>query len=197
MYSLSVNEKKKSKSKPKKEILQLYSSKDVVAKLCSASAHNDLIKEHNKIIEDCILEITNLYEDYRNNFLYRRQKIDFLIGEFNFYDARELLAKQNLELKEFSKRTREKQILKSFSIKHKLLKEKNRKLFEESGIFEFIRYFNQKYIGFLNDISEKALKFKSEILDRKLFLIKNQRALYSFLSMNFGEDIYQIIILLK
>ena len=137
--------KKKSKSKPKKEILQLYSAKDVVAKLCSASALNDIIKEHNKIIEDCIVKITNLYEDYRNNFLYRTQKIDFLIKESSLDEAGELLRQQNLELIEYSKRNEEQQILEYFSTKHKLLKEKNRKQFEESGIDEFIKYSNQKH----------------------------------------------------
>lgn len=168
--------KKKSKSKPKKEILQLYSAKDVVAKLCSASALNDIIKEHNKIIEDCIVKITNLYEDYRNNFLYRTQKIDFLIKESILDEAGELLEEQNLELREYSKRTEEQQILESFSTKHKLLKEKNRKQFEESGVDEFIKYSNQKYIEYLNDISDKALDFKSKIVDRKLSLIKLRKS---------------------
>jgi hypothetical protein len=180
--------KKKSKSKPKKEILQLYSAKDVVAKLCSASAFNDIIKEHNKIIEDCIVKITNLYEDYRNNFLYRTQKIDFLIKESSLDEAGELLEEQNLELREYSKRNEEQQILESFSTKHKLLKEKNRKLFKESGIFDFIKYSNQKYIEYLNDISDKALDFESEIIHRKLFLIKDQKSPTDSLEHDLWEE---------
>ena len=166
--------KKKSKSKPKKEILQLHSAKDVVANLCSASADNDLIKEHNKIIEDCIVEITDLYEVYRYNFFSRTQKIDSLIKESKLDEARELLSEQNVEIEEYSKKTEEKQIIESFSVKHEILRDKNRKPFEESGIFEFIKYANSKYLEYLEDLKDKALGFNNEIVDRRLSLMQNQ-----------------------